>query len=45
MLHYAEGMSTDEVGYILDRPPGTVRRILSESYRLMRPYLGGNEEP
>jgi RNA polymerase sigma-70 factor (ECF subfamily) len=39
LLHYAEGATTDEIGYILDRPPGTVRRILSESYRLMRHYL------
>lgn len=39
LLHYAEGATTDEISTIVKRPPGTVRRILSESYRLMRPYL------
>lgn len=39
LLHYAEGATTDEIAHIMKRPPGTVRRILSESYRLMRPYL------
>ena len=39
LLHYAEGATTDEIARIVGRPPGTVRRILSESYRLMRPYL------
>jgi RNA polymerase sigma-70 factor (ECF subfamily) len=39
LLHYAEGTTTDEIASIVRRPPGTVRRILSESYRLMRPYL------
>ncbi|MCD6358959.1 MAG: sigma-70 family RNA polymerase sigma factor [Dehalococcoidia bacterium] len=39
LLHYTEGATTDEIANIVRRPPGTVRRMLSESYRLMRPYL------
>ena len=39
LLHYAEGATTDEISDIINRPSGTVRRMLSESYRLMRPYL------
>lgn len=39
LLHYAEGSTTDEISDIVNRPPGTIRRMLSESYRLMRPYL------
>ena len=39
LLRYAEDATTDEIAYILGRPAGTVRRMLSESYRLMRHYL------
>ena len=39
MLRYSEDASTDQIARILDRPAGTVRRILSESYRMLRLYL------
>ena len=31
--------STDDIAAVLNRPSGTVRRILSESYRMLRLYL------
>ncbi|MBT9162705.1 MAG: ECF RNA polymerase sigma factor SigW [Dehalococcoidia bacterium] len=43
MLHYSEDASTDEIARTLNRPVGTVRRILSESYRLLRLYLEGGD--
>ncbi len=39
MLRYTEDATTDEIAVIMERPAGTVRRILSESYRLLRLYL------
>lgn len=44
LLRYAEDASTEEIADILNRPVGTVRRILSESYRLLRLYLQGDVE-
>ncbi len=41
MLRYAEDASTDEIAQTLNRPAGTVRRILSESYRMLRLSLEG----
>ncbi|MBT9166375.1 MAG: ECF RNA polymerase sigma factor SigW [Chloroflexi bacterium] len=43
LLRYSEDASTDEIARILNRPAGTIRRILSESYRLLRLYLEGGE--
>jgi len=42
MLRYTEDASTDQIARILDRPAGTVRRILSESYRMLRLSLEGD---
>lgn len=39
LLRYTEDASTEQIARILKRPEGTVRRILSESYRLLRLYL------
>lgn len=39
LLRYSEDSSTEEIAYVLNRPVGTIRRILSESYRLLRLYL------
>jgi RNA polymerase sigma factor (sigma-70 family) len=39
MLRYAEDVSTDDIASALNRPAGTIRRILSESYRMLRLYL------
>ena len=44
LLHYAEEASTDEIAALLGRPPGTVRRLLSEAYRLLRLYLRSDDE-
>jgi len=38
-LRYTQDATTNEIATIMDRPAGTVRRILSESYRLLRLYL------
>ena len=38
-LRYTQGATTEEIAAIMQRPAGTVRRILSESYRLLRLYL------
>ena len=35
-LYYAGGHSTPEIARMLDRPESTVRRLLSESYRMLR---------
>lgn len=43
LLRYSEDASTDEIARILNRPAGTIRRVLSESYRLLRLYLEGGE--
>lgn len=39
LLRYSEDASTEQIARVLKRPEGTVRRILSESYRLLRLYL------
>ncbi len=39
LLRYSEDASTEQIARVLNRPEGTVRRILSESYRLLRLYL------
>ena len=38
-LYYAGGYSTPEIARMLDRPEGTVRRLLSESYRMLRQLI------
>ena len=44
LLRYSEDAATDERADTLNRPAGTIRRILSESYRLLRLHLeGGND--
>ena len=45
MLRYSEDASTEEIALTLNRPSGTIRRILSESYRLLRLHLEGNDSP
>lgn len=45
LLRYSEDATSDEISKILNRPAGTIRRILSESYRLLRLYLEGDENP
>lgn len=44
MLRYTEDASTDQIARVLNRPAGTVRRVLSESYHLLRLYLEENNE-
>ncbi len=44
LLRYSEDASIEEIAGILNRPVGTIRRILSESYRLLRLYLQGDVE-
>lgn len=39
LLRYSEDASTEQIARVLNRPAGTVRRILSESYRMLRLYL------
>lgn len=43
MLRYSEDATTDEIAKTLNRPAGTIRRVLSESYRMLRLYLEGNQ--
>ena len=38
-LYYAAGYSTPEIARMLDRPESTVRRLLSESYRMLRKLI------
>ena len=45
MLRYAEDASTDDIASTLNRPAGTIRRILSESYRMLRLYLQEDVKP
>lgn len=40
LLCYGEGVTSGEASSILDRPEGTIRRILSEAYRRLRDDLG-----
>lgn len=43
MLRYTQDASTDEIAKLMNRPPGTVRRILSESYQMLRLHLEGDD--
>ena len=43
MLRYTEDASTDQIASVLNRPAGTIRRVLSESYHLLRLYLEGDD--
>jgi RNA polymerase sigma-70 factor (ECF subfamily) len=43
LLYYSQGYSTGEIAVTIDRPPGTVRRILSEAYKMLRSALGEGE--
>ena len=40
LLYYSQGYSTGEIAETIDRPPGTVRRILSEAYKMLHSALG-----
>ena len=39
-LYYGGGYSTPEIAKMIGRPEGTVRRFLSEAYRMLRTSLG-----
>ena len=39
-LYYAGGYTTPEISKLIDRPEGTVRRFLSEAYKMLREALG-----
>ncbi|MBC7248756.1 MAG: RNA polymerase sigma factor [Anaerolineae bacterium] len=39
LLYYGEGYNTGEIARSLDRPAGTVRRMLSEARQMLREYL------
>ena len=43
IMRYLEDASTDEIARILNRPAGTIRRILSESYQMLRLHLEGDD--
>ncbi len=43
LLRYTEDASTDQIAEALNRPAGTIRRVLSESYHLLRLYLEGEK--
>lgn len=43
MMRYAENATADEIAATLNRPAGTIRRIMSESYHLLRLYLEGDD--
>ena len=40
LLKYAEGLTSAEIAAVMDRAPGTVRRLLSEAYNQLRLVLG-----
>lgn len=44
LLHYFAGLSTKEVAARLNRPAGTIRRILSEAYWILERHLGPDRE-
>ena len=44
MLRYSEDATAEEIAKTLNRPAGTIRRILSESYHLLRLYLQGDDK-
>ncbi len=43
MMRYSEDASTEQIARTLNRPAGTIRRILSESYRMLRLSLEGED--
>lgn len=43
LLRYAEDDSIEEIARILKRPAGTIRRMLSEAYKMLRLYLEEEE--
>ena len=45
LLRYGEEASIEEIAQTLKRPEGTIRRMLSEAYRMLRLYLEGDEGP
>lgn len=45
LLRYGEEASIEEIAQTLKRPAGTIRRMLSEAYRMLRLYLEGDEGP
>ncbi len=44
MMRYTQDATTDQISRVLERPAGTIRRVLSESYQLLRLYLEGDED-
>jgi RNA polymerase sigma factor (sigma-70 family) len=38
-LYYVEGMSTEEVAEAMERPPGTIRRLMSVARNNLRAQL------
>jgi RNA polymerase sigma-70 factor (ECF subfamily) len=39
-LYYSGGYTTPEIAKLLDKPEGTIRRFLSEAYKMLRISLG-----
>ncbi len=39
-LYYAAGYTTPEIARMLGKPEGTIRRLLSEAYKMLRAFLG-----
>ena len=44
-LYYTEGYRTPQIAQLLEKPEGTIRRLLSESYRMLRLHLREGYEP
>ena len=38
-LYYGDGLSTDEIAELMDKRPGTVRRLMTEARRKLREML------
>jgi len=43
LMRYTEDATTDKIARVLNRPAGTIRRVLSESYKFLRLYLEGEK--
>lgn len=43
-LYYSGEFTTTQVAHILDKPPGTIRRQLSEMYQTLRNLLRGGDQ-
>ena len=41
-LYYYEGLSTEEIASVLNRPPSTIRSHLSEARSILKEKLGGD---